>query len=35
MRKHSYLSPKCEVRNNSKIHRYGVFAKEDIKKGIF
>lgn len=33
MRKHSYLSPKCIAQNNSKIHRYGVFAKEDIKRG--
>jgi len=33
MRKHSFLSPKCEANNNSKIHRCGVFAKEDIKIG--
>ncbi|PIY79049.1 MAG: SET domain-containing protein-lysine N-methyltransferase [Candidatus Pacebacteria bacterium CG_4_10_14_0_8_um_filter_43_12] len=33
MRKHSYLSPKCEANNSSKIHRYGVFAKENIQKG--
>ena len=33
MRRHSYLSPKCETSNDSKIHRYGVFAKENIQKG--
>lgn len=26
------MSPKCKAQNNSTIHRYGVFAKEDIKK---
>jgi len=30
---HSYLSPKCEVQKGSEIHRQGVFAKENIKKG--
>jgi SET domain-containing protein len=29
---HSYLSPKCETRQESKIHRYGVFAKQSIQK---
>jgi SET domain-containing protein len=29
---HSYLSPKCESRKESKIHRYGVFAQEGIEK---
>ena len=33
MRIHSYLSPDCEARTDSKIHRWGVFAKKDIKKG--
>src|SRR3989344_1957497 len=29
----SFRSPKCEVRNISKIQGNGLFAKEDIKKG--
>lgn len=29
----SYLSPKCEVKMKDAIHRYGVFAKEDITQG--
>ena len=33
MRVHSYLNPKCEARTDSKIHRYGVFAKEKVNKG--
>ncbi len=33
MRSHSYLSPKCKAIDNSKIHRNGVVAGEDIKKG--
>lgn len=33
MRKHSFLSPKCVATSKSKIHRYGVFAKENIKQG--
>lgn len=32
MTSHSYLSPKCEVRE-SAIHKCGVFAKEEIKSG--
>lgn len=32
-RQHSYLSPKCGAKRSSKIHRYGVFAKEIIQKG--
>ena len=32
MRVHSYLSPKCHVRE-SRIDRLGVFAKKPIKKG--
>ncbi len=27
------MSPKCEARESSKIHRFGVFAKQSIKKG--
>ena len=30
---HSFLSEKCEAREVSDIHRFGVFAKEGIKKG--
>lgn len=33
MKIHSYLSNKCEAKQKSKIHRFGVFAKEDIKAG--
>ncbi|MBT3814442.1 SET domain-containing protein-lysine N-methyltransferase [Candidatus Woesearchaeota archaeon] len=29
---HRWLTPKAEPRNSS-IHRYGIFAKEEIKKG--
>lgn len=32
MRIHSYLSPKAEAKENSTIHGFGVFAKENIKK---
>lgn len=33
MRVHSFLSPKCEARTDSPIHRWGVFAKEKISQG--
>jgi uncharacterized protein len=33
MRKHSFLSAKCEARSDSEIHRRGVFAKDFIKRG--
>lgn len=33
MRRHSFLSPKCYVSRKSKIHKCGVFAKNNIKKG--
>lgn len=33
MKIYSYLSSKCEVKLNSKIHRFGIFAKETIEFG--